>query len=114
MECNLLEPIQIEHYSPEFMLHRDNELYLAHVMRHSRKINEDEIKSGDLVLYKVGRVFAHGAIIVEWPSKIIHAHMHSKRVIESLAHEADLGGREKVFYSPWPHPSRGTDQGGAV
>ena len=103
MEAGLLAPIDIEHYSPEFMLHRDNELYLAHVMRHSRKIEENEARGGDLVLYKIGRVFAHGGIIVDWPQSIIHAHMHSRQVIESLPYEADLKGRQTIFYSPWPN-----------
>lgn len=54
-------------YPPHWHLHKNEEWYLNHVQSFSVEINEVEVQPADIVLFKVGRVFAHGAIIVSWP-----------------------------------------------
>ena len=59
-----------EHYSPQWHVHRNEEKYLNYVLQFTKEVNWP--KSGDLVMFKIGHVFAHGAIVIEWPN-VIHA-----------------------------------------
>lgn len=54
-------------YPPHWHLHKNEEWYLNHVQSFSTEISEIEVQPADIVLFKVGRLFAHGAIIVSWP-----------------------------------------------
>lgn len=89
-------------YSPQHMLHRDEELFLGYVERAgAHEIPVEESKPADIVLYKIGRVYAHGALIVDWPKAIIHSHMQSGRVLISEAFECDLAGRPVRCFTFW-------------
>ena len=60
-----------------------------------------EAKTGDLVIFKVGRVFSHGAIVVAWP-QIIHSHLKSRMVtLGNAERDADLVGRPARCFSYW-------------
>jgi hypothetical protein len=52
------------------------------------------------VLFKFGRCFAHGAIVVVWP-RLIHA-WHNAGVIYADADQGQLAGRAKRFFCPFP------------
>lgn len=101
VEAGLVEPFPIAPYSPQFMLHQDEELFLSYVERFAHEIDEGQAGMGDIVLYRVGRLFAHGAIIVEWPGAVIHAFKSFGCVTETPAFEADLKGRKVRFFSWW-------------
>lgn len=60
-------------YSLQVAKHRASRDYRDLVERFFREIPEAEARPGDLVLYKIGLAFAHGAVIVEWPNFIIQA-----------------------------------------
>lgn len=64
-EAGLLPHIEPGHYPQDWHLHRDDERYLAMVLSHA--LPTETPRPGDFVLFKVGRSFAHGAIIVDWP-----------------------------------------------
>ena len=40
--------------------------------RRAREIAPQDVQPGDFVVFRVGRCFAHGAIVIDWP-RIIHA-----------------------------------------
>lgn len=101
VEAGLIAPFAIEHYSPQFMLHRDAPLFESYVRRFAHEIDAASVKPADIVLYKVGRSFAHGAFVVDWPSAVIHAFKIFGLVAETPAFEADLSGREVKFFSFW-------------
>lgn len=64
--CGLIPKTQIEHYPQDWHLHSDGERYLGWVLKlGGREI--DSPQPGDLALFKVGRSYAHGAIVEEWP-----------------------------------------------
>lgn len=98
-EACIVQPVEIEAYSPQFMLHRDDPLFESYVRRFAHEIPEAEAQMGDIVLYKIGRSFAHGAIIVEWPAHVIHAFKSFRAVVETGGHEADLMKRDVKFFS---------------
>jgi cell wall-associated NlpC family hydrolase len=102
-EAGVMGDQGIERYSEQHMLHRDQELFLGYVMRAgAREISPAEALPGDLVLYKIGRVYAHGAIVVEWPLRVIHAHKQSGSVLETGPFDCGLGrGGEPRVFSFW-------------
>lgn len=100
-ESGFSERVDIEYYSPQFFMHTDEEKFASYVLKYAKEIEEKNAGPGDAVLYKIGRSYAHGAIIVDWPSRIIHAHKLTGCVIESSSTDADLRGRKTRFFSIW-------------
>lgn len=90
--------LPVAHYPPDFMLHRSVERYLDAVVERAREVAVPQ--PGDVALYKMGRVFAHGGIVVDpgWPA-IIHAHHAAGGVIEDRGDGGRLAGREVRFFS---------------
>jgi hypothetical protein len=83
------------------MLHRDEPLFESYVRRFAREIEPGAVQPADIVLYRVGRSFAHGAIVIDWPGRIIHAFKSFRCVAETHGFEADLAGRATKFFSLW-------------
>lgn len=100
-EAGILEPVDTGHYSPQFFLHHGEERLINFILRHAREIDEPNVMPGDIVVYKVGRVFAHAAIVIDWPREIIHAHKLSGKVIRMSPFDADMNGRAARFFSRW-------------
>jgi cell wall-associated NlpC family hydrolase len=74
-KCGLIPHIETGRYSPQFHLHKDEEWYLKICRQYGRELIKGSIpKPADFVLYKIGRIFSHGAIVVEWPL-IIHSYV---------------------------------------
>ena len=105
IEADVIEPFDIENYPPQFFLHSSEERFMARVLEHSHEVDEADAKCGDVVLYKIGLCYAHGAIIVSpgWPFAIIHAHAMSRCVLRSGGRDAELGRslRHPRFFSRW-------------
>ena len=95
--CGLIPHVEPEHYPVDWHMHRDEERYLSVVLDHARQTSD--VRPGDFVLYKWGRCFAHGAIVVEWPF-IIHAFI-GEGVVEALGNAGRLADREHRFYTLW-------------
>lgn len=100
-EAGVTAHVEIEPYSVQVMLHKADETVIAYLLRYGREIAEAEAQPGDVVLYRVGRSYAHAAIIVDWPTRIVHAHALSGKVVEMDGRVADLDGRKTRFFSPW-------------
>jgi cell wall-associated NlpC family hydrolase len=59
-------------YVMQWHLHQREEKYLAYVRDFGAiEIAEDDLQPGDFALWRVGRVYSHGAIVTAWPH-IIH------------------------------------------
>lgn len=97
-----VDHFEIPHYTSQWFLHNDEEKLRDFVLRFGKQIDEEAVKPGDLVLFKIGRAFGHAAIIVDWPNMIIHAHMLSRMVTFAKPMELDLRiVKEKQFFSVW-------------
>ena len=98
--CGLVPEVQIPRYSPQFMLHRGEEIYLTAVLRHARPTEDPQ--PGDLAMFRYGRVYSHGAIVDEpgWPH-VMHASSDRRQFVA----EPLLGGliltRERRFFTVW-------------
>ena len=91
-------------YPPQWHVHRNEEKYLEYVLSFVKEI-EGLPKPGDLAMFKIGNVFAHGSIVTEWPH-VIHA-IGNDRVMPQDISKSIIGKRAlaKVpqrFFSFWP------------
>ena len=109
-EAGLVPHVDIPYYPKDWHLHRDAERYLEGLLQYTREIEGPPLP-GDVVLWKFGRCYSHGAIVVEWPV-VIHAYVGRNCTIEDtsaatwLTHigenTEDRGKpRPKRFFSYW-------------
>jgi cell wall-associated NlpC family hydrolase len=98
--CGLAPFVELQDYSPDEHLHSGDERYLDGVLRYAVEVSTP--KPADIALFKVGRRFWHGAIVLEtgWPN-IIHAWARARFVSEGRADGGDLAGRCVRFFSKW-------------
>lgn len=91
-EAGLIPDIDVGHYSAQFFMHSTDERYLGWVRKFAAEIPLERVRYGDIVLYRIGLCFAHGAIIVKpgWPH-IIHAHAAGKVVRRAFGTSPHLG-----------------------
>jgi cell wall-associated NlpC family hydrolase len=90
--------IDVPFYPPDWNLHRNAERYLAGVMRYAREV-EGQPRVGSVAIFKFGRCFAHGAIVVSWP-RLIHAWCDSG-VVYADADQPPLIGRPVRLFDPF-------------
>lgn len=92
-------------YTFQWHLHNDRELWLEEVVKYARELAGAPLPA-DLVLFRFGRVFSHGAIVVAWPL-VVEARADAGRVIYSDASRdgalARLAGkpRPRKFFTMW-------------
>lgn len=99
--AGVIAQFDVEAYSPQWFLHKDEERFIAQVKKSAREIPIEKVKPADIVVYKIGRTYAHGAIVIDWPEKIVHAHLQSGRVLVSRAFDGDLWGRDVRAFTLW-------------
>lgn len=97
--CGFVEPFETGDYSPDWMLHREEERYLNWVKKFA--IETDNPLPGDIVVWKFGRCISHGGIVVEWP-KIIHAFMPEKMCVLGDGEKGTFANRKPMFFTIWP------------
>ena len=102
-DLGLVEPFDPRPYTRDWMLHRDDERYLGFLLARAREVAEPS--AGDVILFRFGRCFAHGGIVIaRTPLTIVHAFAPARVVLEEeVARNAELAerlGRAK-FASYW-------------
>lgn len=71
-EAGIVDPVEIEPYSPQWHMNRSEEKYISYIEKFAIEIETDKPQPGDVLLYRFGRAFSHGAIVIEWPL-LIHS-----------------------------------------
>lgn len=112
----LIPSFSTGHYPFDWAQHRDAERYLNFVKEHGREIvgppDGPAPLPGDLLLWRFGRCFSHGAIIVEWP-RIIHAQVGAGCIEGDADRDQALNWvgqplaerpRQRMFFSWWGKP----------
>ena len=97
--AGVIPHIDVPFYPPDWNLHRDAERYLEGLLPYAREIDGPP-RRGDVAIFKFGRCFAHGAIVVSWP-RLIHAWCDAG-VVSADADQAPLIGRLVRFFDPFP------------
>lgn len=93
----LVDEFEVEDYPRDWMLHRDEDRFRAVVRRYADEIPLADVQPGDVALYLVGRCFAHGAVIVDWPL-VIHADSRFGSVTLAEGDQGWLSGRPVEYY----------------
>jgi len=104
-DLGLVEPFDPRPYTMDWMLHRDDERYLGFLLARAREVPPSTgsgPEPGDVVLFRVGRCFAHGGIVTaSQPLTMIHAFAPARCVVEEEigrnAWIAERLGQAKVF-----------------
>jgi cell wall-associated NlpC family hydrolase len=103
VDTGIVAPFDPRPYSRQWMLHRDEEVYLGFVFDRSKAVASPQ--PGDVAVYKFGRCYSHGGIITgSDPLTIIHAFSRAGMVIEEpIAQNAELMKRKRVpqYFSVW-------------
>lgn len=103
--AGVIEAFEPAAYPHDWHVHRDVERYLTEVLKFGAEITADQVKPGDLALYKFGRVFSHGVIVIDWPV-VVHAVLRDGLVTLGDANrDADLIERPVRYFSYWATPS---------
>lgn len=68
---DLIAPGPIPEYSEQWFLHHSEELYMNAVIERGA-VETTDLDPGNFCLWRVGRCYSHGGIIIKWPV-IIHA-----------------------------------------
>ena len=132
-EAGLIGDIEIPFYPQDWMLHRSEEIYLRIVQQHAKELlchserSEESLSSpsdigtvgipgcarndkplpGDFALYRFGRCWSHGAIVLEWPL-IIHAVVQHGVILSDGEKDGMLVGRRRRFFSIHPYSAADT------
>lgn len=107
----LTPPFDPGYYPADYHLHRDEERYLQTVERYLPRIDDDQrsmsargpsfsVLPGDVVVWRIGRVFSHGAIVTEWPN-VIHSAAPERFVLELDMTKTKLSERPMMVCSFW-------------
>jgi cell wall-associated NlpC family hydrolase len=99
----LIPAIEIEEYPHDWHMHKDKERYLGWVLKFAKILRSGPYLPADFVVWRFGRVFSHGAIVVRWP-QIIHAWRHAGMVmLDDAETNTDLPKRPHIFfrYKDW-------------
>jgi cell wall-associated NlpC family hydrolase len=107
--AGVIDPVVIPHYPRDWHLHQKEERYMNGVREYCNEIEGPPLP-GDIVLWKFGHCFAHGAIVIKWPM-IIHAwanrpvcpdNAEQYSILKTVHEVIELRGtpRPKKFFTP--------------
>jgi cell wall-associated NlpC family hydrolase len=96
--AGVLPYVEVPFYPADWNLHRDAERYLDGVMRYACEITGPP-RMGDVAVFRFGRCFSHGAIVVSWP-RLIHAWWDAG-VVAGNGDQPPLAGRPVRFFDPF-------------
>lgn len=98
-EAGVIEDFDPGDYAIDHMMHSDAEVFRGWCERYGRQTKTP--RAGDAVVWKFGRVYSHGGIVVEWPGRVIHAFRPFGEVCETPADASRLAGRDAIFFTFW-------------
>jgi cell wall-associated NlpC family hydrolase len=94
--------VEIPFYPMDWHLHRGAERYMDGLLGYACQVAEP--RPGDAVLFRFGRCFAHGGIVVAWP-QLIHS-WNGMGVVLVDADQPLLAGRPARFFRPFVRRGR--------
>lgn len=98
-EAGLLAAFDPGNYAIDHMLHSEREAFRGWCDRFARPV--DVPQQGDVVLWRFGKTYSHGGIVINWPGEVIHAFRPFGGVCITPSNASRLAGRDVVFYSFW-------------
>ena len=94
-------------YPEQWHLHRNEEKYLTEILKFAKPVAAPPERMplpGDVVMFRMGRLLAHAAIVVDWPI-VIHANGNGGVMPDDISKNTTgkraLWPAEKSFFSIW-------------
>ena len=102
--CALVPPVDTGHYPADWHLHHSEEMFSAWLQRYAHlRAPGAAPQLGDVLLFKFGRTYSHGSVVVQAAPEVIVIHSYIKRGVHlSRLSEAPLEGRDTQHWSLWP------------
>lgn len=94
--CGLLPELDLGAYACDWYLHRDEDKYLENVKIYFDEITRDDLKPGDLILFKYGRTCSHSGIYIGG-GRFIHSYVDMGVIYSNLSD----GEFQKRYHSSW-------------
>lgn len=94
-KLGLLPEFDPRPYPHDWHLHRDTERFLNLALQYGKEVEKPQL--GDMALFKFGRTFSHGSIIVG-ENEIIHAYIGQGCVLSRMD-EGHLANRQVRYFS---------------
>ncbi|MGC1300937.1 MAG: NlpC/P60 family protein [Caulobacteraceae bacterium] len=99
--AGVLPPTDVGAYPAQWHMHRSEERYLGWLEKLARPIDEADVQAGDFMVFRFGRTYSHGAIIVE-PGIVIHALARARLVtVDDYRQHEELRNRDRLAYTLW-------------
>jgi hypothetical protein len=98
VDTGMLEDIDPGKYAVQWGQNQSEEKYLNEILKHATEITEAEVLPADMVLYRLGRTYCHGALIIDWPHVVIHASQPHGVQYAHGADESFLHRRDRKFF----------------
>jgi cell wall-associated NlpC family hydrolase len=92
----MLPHTELEHRAHDWHVHSTDAIYLREILKYAHRVESP--LPGDIALFQYGKQAAHGAIVIEWPTIVIHASLIEKRVTK--ANITSALSRVQGFYRP--------------
>jgi cell wall-associated NlpC family hydrolase len=90
-------------YARQWHLHRSEELYLAWVGKFAREIPLEDAKPADFTVWRWGRTFSHGGILLGG-GQVIHSYIGLGVMIDDIERHEELKRRPRRVFSVWGSP----------
>lgn len=71
-DAGVIEKFDTGPYPCDWHLHQSEERYVELILQFADEIDPRLVESADVVAWKYGRTFSHGAIVTDWP-RVVHA-----------------------------------------
>lgn len=87
-------------YPADWHQHRDEERYAAIVLTRARELaSPADAGPGDLILWKFGRAFSHGTLLIDRPLVIHASRKDGGVVLADIARDSEFTGRPARAFS---------------
>ena len=100
-ECGVLpQDYKPPQYSVQWHLHRSQELYLNEIEKFVVETDSPP-QPADFIVFRFGRTYSHGAIVVEWPI-VIHSYIPHGVLLSDALRDGELLSREHKCFEVRP------------
>lgn len=89
-------------YPRTWYLHQEHERFLEWIVDHlgGVEIARDTARPGDVLVYRIGKCFSHGTVLVD-PQTVVHAFYKNGRVVLTETFDPELGSRQARAFDIW-------------
>jgi len=102
--AGVIADIETGEYPRDWHVHKDIERFVPFVLRIAREIDVAAVQPADLLVYKIGHVYSHGALVLDWPLGIHAAVQEQIVTLCDLDRDAGLitPARRAFTLKEWP------------